>query len=64
MKTNQDAFYENERLEARIAELEDAARVLLDSMFLRGEPGLTLPPTNSSVDKLRELLGETHPHQA
>ena len=26
MKANQDAFYENERLEARIAELEDALR--------------------------------------
>lgn len=43
-------------LAERIAELEDAAKELLDSMFRRAEPGLTLPPTNSSVDKLRELL--------
>ena len=40
----------------RIMELEEAARELLDSMF--HEPGLTLPPTNSSVDKLREVLKE------
>jgi len=55
MKANQDAFYENERLEARIAELEGALRSVA-----AGKPkGWTFEGWLHSIQIVaRNLLGE------
>ena len=39
--------------------LREAAQELVDSMWRPGEPDLTLPPTNSSVENLRAALAAT-----